>query len=309
MSASPKISAAAPPWRELWSDDEIEILRYAAEGLAEGSAVALTTLTEIRGGAARALGAQMAIKSNGAYCGYVSGGYLEAPIAAEALAALAEGRDREVRFGAGSPFPEIAPPSGGGVTAAIHVVRAAAPLREALRRLESRRPVALRYDRAEERLALVEGEAESTRKTEFGHLRSYRPPVRLAIFGRGVEAETVARLGAAAGYDVRLQDEGADPAPLDADSAVLTLHHDPDLAAPALKAALEAPGFYIGALGSRRTHEELTRRLVAAGHAQSEIDRIKAPIGVFGGARDSITLAFSILADVARARAQMLARD
>lgn len=69
-----------------------------------------------------------------------------------------------------------------------------------------------------------------------------------------------------------------------------------------LEVALGSNAFYIGALGSRRTHEKRILRLRELGYDQSAIDRIKAPIGMFGPARRATSLAISILADVAAAR-------
>ncbi|NKC23027.1 XdhC family protein [Ochrobactrum oryzae] len=81
-----------------------DILRFAHNALERGHGCALVTLVEIIGGASRALGAHMAIADNGSYCGYVSGGCVEGIVAREALMALAEGRDRELRLGRGRPI-------------------------------------------------------------------------------------------------------------------------------------------------------------------------------------------------------------
>jgi xanthine dehydrogenase accessory factor len=85
-------------------------------------------------------------------------------------------------------------------------------------------------------------------------------------------------------------------------SAVLLLHHDLEQELPVLEAALRTSCFYLGALGSRRTHQLRLNRLLRLGHDQPELERIKAPIGLFGPARDSASLALSILADVAASR-------
>lgn len=69
-----------------------------------------------------------------------------------------------------------------------------------------------------------------------------------------------------------------------------------------LEAALQTTCFYLGALGSRRTHRRRLDRLLRQGHSEIELARIKAPIGLFGPARDSVSLALSVLADVAASR-------
>ncbi|OOG76330.1 hypothetical protein B0E45_01015 [Sinorhizobium sp. A49] len=81
------------PARALLTDDPIELLKFAAAAFKD-SQVAIATLVEIRGGAARSLGSQVIVLSDGRFAGYVSGGCVEAAVAAEALLAMAEGRDR-----------------------------------------------------------------------------------------------------------------------------------------------------------------------------------------------------------------------
>lgn len=109
------------------TDDPAAIINYAADGAECGLGSALVTLIEIRGGAARALGAQMAVRGDGSYCGYVSGGCTEAAVAAEAIAAISKDTDRYLSLGEGSPFFDISLPCGGGITLAIHVVRDVRP--------------------------------------------------------------------------------------------------------------------------------------------------------------------------------------
>ena len=105
---------APEPRAAFLSDDAIDILAFAADALDQGHAAALVTLVEIRGGAARAIGAQMAVRGDGLYCGYVSGGCTEAAVAADAVIALHKGMDRNLKLGEGSPFFDIGLPCGGG---------------------------------------------------------------------------------------------------------------------------------------------------------------------------------------------------
>jgi xanthine dehydrogenase accessory factor len=88
---------------------------------------------------------------------------------------------------------------------------------------------------------------------------------------------------------------------LDATSAVVTLTHDPKLDDPALIAALASPAFYIGALGSKRTHAKRIERLSAAG-VGDKIGRIHAPVGLDLGCRSPREIAVSILAEVIQVR-------
>ncbi|WP_234836027.1 XdhC family protein [Sinorhizobium meliloti] len=86
------------------------------------------------------------------------------------------------------------------------------------------------------------------------------------------------------------------------DSAVALLHHDPYREMGSLEIALESKAFYIGALGSDRTHSRRCNELRRRGFSDASIARINAPIGLFPKARDARSLALSILADVASRR-------
>ena len=85
---------------------------------------------------------------------------------------------------------------------------------------------------------------------------------------------------------------------LDRHTALVALTHDPKIDDPALAAALTAQCFYIGALGSRRTHAGRAERLREAGFSATEIARIHAPIGLDIGAVSPAEIAVSILAEV-----------
>jgi xanthine dehydrogenase accessory factor len=85
---------------------------------------------------------------------------------------------------------------------------------------------------------------------------------------------------------------------LDRYTALLALTHDPKIDDPALAAALRAECFYIGALGSKKTHARRVERLTAAGFSADEIARIHAPIGLDIGAVSPAEIAVSILAEM-----------
>jgi len=79
---------------------------------------------------------------------------------------------------------------------------------------------------------------------------------------------------------------------------VVTLTHDPKLDDPALQVALRSEAFYVGALGSRKTHASRVQRLTTAGLAPEEIDRIHAPIGLHLGGRAPAEIAIAIMAQI-----------
>jgi xanthine dehydrogenase accessory factor len=81
-------------------------------------------------------------------------------------------------------------------------------------------------------------------------------------------------------------------------SAIVTLTHDPKIDDPALIAALRSECFYIGALGSKRTHAKRLERLAAEGFGENELGRIHAPIGLSIGAVSQAEIAISIMAQM-----------
>lgn len=85
---------------------------------------------------------------------------------------------------------------------------------------------------------------------------------------------------------------------IDRYTALLALTHDPKIDDPALEAALRSECFYIGALGSRKTHARRIERLVQAGFGQADLARIQAPIGLDIGAVSPAEIGVSILAEL-----------
>jgi xanthine dehydrogenase accessory factor len=87
-------------------------------------------------------------------------------------------------------------------------------------------------------------------------------------------------------------------------TAIAALTHDPKLDEPALDAALRSEAFYVGALGSRRTHAARCRRLRERGFGAADLARLHGPIGLDIGAQSPAEIAVSILAEITRALRQ-----
>lgn len=89
---------------------------------------------------------------------------------------------------------------------------------------------------------------------------------------------------------------------LNTNTAVAVLTHDPKIDDPALMVALPSPAYYVGVLGSRRTHEKRLKRLREAGMEESLLERLHAPIGLDIGAQSPEEIALSVMAEVIQAR-------
>jgi xanthine dehydrogenase accessory factor len=151
-------------------------------------------------------------------------------------------------------------------------------------------------------------------------LRVYNTPLDLAIVGAVHVAQPLAKMAAIAGYGVRVidpraafataerfpgitlshewPDEALARLPLGPRSALIVLAHDPKIDDPALVAALASPAFYIGALGSKRTHAARLARLKARGFSDEALARIHGPVGLAIGAKSPAEIAVSILAQM-----------
>ncbi len=154
-------------------------------------------------------------------------------------------------------------------------------------------------------------------------LRSYTPPAKMVVIGAVHIAQYLAPMAALAGFEVIVIDprqafataarfpgvtlitewpgSALKKVGLDDRTAVVTLTHDPKLDDPALVAALQSPVFYIGALGSTRTHAKRIERLREHGLAELA-PRIHAPVGLDLGGRASAEIAVSVLAQVIQER-------
>ena len=93
-------------------------------------------------------------------------------------------------------------------------------------------------------------------------------------------------------------DEALEAFGLDERTAVVTLTHDPKLDDPAIRRALKAPVFYLGCLGSKKTHAKRVARLTEAGFSEEEIAKIHAPVGLDIGAKSPAEIAISVMAQI-----------
>ena len=113
---------------------------------------------------------------------------------------------------------------------------------------------------------------------------------------------TEERLGDRVAISTDWPDEAMAALAPDSRTAVVTLTHDPKLDDPALEVALRSPAFYVGSLGSRRTHAKRLARLTEAGLTEAELARIHAPVGLDIGAVTAAEIAVSILGQIVAVR-------
>ena len=154
-------------------------------------------------------------------------------------------------------------------------------------------------------------------------LNAHLPPPRIVVIGAVHISQALAPMARLAGFDVEIVDPRtafATPErfpevelhaewpqdvlarrPLDAFTALAAVTHDPKIDDFPLLSALEAGCFYIGALGSRKTHAKRVERLLSQGATQAQIDRIHAPIGLDIAASSPAEIAVAVLAQIVQA--------
>ncbi len=176
---------------------------------------------------------------------------------------------------------------------------------------------------AEQALAMERsGTQEVDGATWFLH--AHNPPARLVIVGAVHIAQALVPLAVQLGYGITVADprrafasperfpnvtvstdwpdEALDALRPDSRTAIVTLTHDPKLDDPALDRALKSQAFYIGALGSRRTHAARLDRLRALGHSDESLVRIRGPVGLNIAAVTAPEIALSVLAQIVAVR-------
>jgi len=151
-------------------------------------------------------------------------------------------------------------------------------------------------------------------------LQPFPPPKRMIVVGAVHIAQSLVPMAKLSGYDVTIidprqafasksrfpgvnlnhdwPDEAMAALDPDRRTAVVTLTHDPKLDDPALTIALRSNAFYIGSLGSKRTHAKRLERLREAGLTEAELGRINAPIGLDIGAVSPAEIAISIMGEI-----------
>lgn len=309
-------------------------LRWHREGLG----AALATVVETWGSAPRQTGSQLVVSGTGEMQGSVSGGCVEGAVITEALDALQDRKPRLLTFGVsdetafaaglacGGTIRILVEPVGEGTEAlpetslAALVEARAAPRAIAL--------VTQPQDWTRQLLTPGQDPAADARfrsdrsgtEEDGRFIAIHNPPLRLIVVGAVHIAQPLLAIARTCGYAPTLidpraafgsqarfpgetilddwPDEALAALNPDARTAVVTLTHDPKLDDPAILAALASPAFYLGCLGSKKTHAKRLDRLTALGIPEADIARIHAPVGLDIGARTPAEIAVSIMAQI-----------
>lgn len=298
-----------------------------------GKGAALATVVETWGSAPRRVGSQLAISAEAEIEGSVSGGCVEGAVVAEALDAIDEDRPAMLEYGVSdSDAFAVGLACGGTIRVLVEPVGPVMPvevLEELVVARAAREPVAYVTGMKGARRLVRDGFTERFRMDRSGFeedgetfVAIHNPPLRLIVVGAVHIAQALVPMARIAGFDPLIvdpresfasearfpgetlrhdwPDEGVRAFGLDSRTALVLLTHDPKLDDPALEAALASEVFYIGALGSTRTHAKRVERLKQKGLTEAQIARIHGPIGLDIGAASPSEIAVAILAEMLR---------
>jgi xanthine dehydrogenase accessory factor len=309
-----------------------QIPETALEWFRQGRGAALATVVETWGSAPRQPGSQLAISGTGDIMGSVSGGCVEGAVVVEALEAMQAGVPRLLSFGVSDETAfSVGLACGGTIRVLVEPV---APMADLLADLVAaraeRRAVAYAVDLETWSRALLPAGAEAAADLRLRSDRAgvdegrfiapHNPPLRMVVVGAVHIAQPLLAMARLAGYDPTLidprdtfgaaerfpgevilddwPDEALTRLAPDTRTAIITLTHDSKLDDPAIQVALRSKCFYLGCLGSKKTHAARVARLEAAGFSAEDIARIHAPVGLAIGAKTPAEIAISILAQV-----------
>ena len=299
-----------------------------------GRGAVLATVVATWGSAPRRTGAQMVIAGDGEMQGSVSGGCVEGAVALEAAEALEKGEQKLLEYGVsdGDAFA-VGLACGGTIRILVEPVGnvlAEDLLSGLVAARAAREPVAYEVSlNAGTRRLLRDGYPERFAMDRSGYEQDedvfvaiHNPPLKLIVVGAVHIAQALVPMARLAGYDPVIidprgafgsearfpgetliadwPDEAMETAGLHSRTAVVLLTHDPKLDDPALHIALRSDCFYIGALGSKRTHAARVSRLQEAGFSDADIARIHGPVGLDIGASGPPEIAVSVLAEMTR---------
>lgn len=313
------------------SEEQHTIPELALDWHRAGRGAALATVIETWGSAPRRVGAQLVVDQGGAMAGSVSGGCVEGAVVAAACDALRDGGHRVLDFGvADEDAFAVGLACGGRIRILVQPVGGAlgeGALADLVAARAARQPIAMTTD-------LTTGAVTITRDGLM-HAQSaliptpsgaeqftavHQPPLRMVIIGAVHIAQALIPMARACGHDpvvidprsafasverfpdVPLLEDWPDEAlravAPDRATSVITLTHDPKLDDPALQVALRSDAYYIGCLGSTRTHAKRVARLREAGFDEAALARLHAPVGLSIGAAGPAEIAVSIMAQV-----------
>lgn len=306
-----------------------------------GRGAAIATVVSTWGSSPRPVGSQLAISGDGSFLGSVSGGCVEGAVILAAEEALVDGKCRVLEFGVTDENAfAVGLACGGEISVLVEPIGIGnGPDPELLKTIKqahfTRDAIGYQVNLKTWQRQLVSAKdttvADRFRRDKSGleddvFTAIFNPPLRMVIVGASHIAQILSTMAKASGYDTFIVDPRelfatkerfpddvfVDKWPdkalahigIDPRTAVITLSHDPKIDNPALETALQQEPFYIGSLGSKRTHAKRVAYLQSKSISDASIARIHGPIGLPIGSATPAEIAISIMAEVTQALRQ-----
>ena len=308
------------------------LLEVASQWHEKGIGAVIATVIETWGSAPRGVGSQLIVSGDGYMEGSVSGGCVEGAVVLEALDSLKDGKTKVLEYGVSDDDAfAVGLACGGKMRVLVEPVGKQMPqnlLQELVDAIAKDETVIYEINIKTLQRRLVYNDYEDRiRRNRSGFkedgitfLNVYSPKLKIDIVGAVHIAQALVPIARIAGFSPRIIDpresfanrERFGSIEISNDfpdvaltktkpnyrTAVILLTHDPKLDDPALHIALQSEAFYIGALGSKKTHHQRINRLKQAGFKEKQIDRVHGPIGLNIGASSPEEIAVSILSEV-----------
>ena len=298
----------------------------------EGQKVALATVLGTWGSSPRPVGAQLVVCEDGSFHGSVSGGCVEGAVVLEALETLANGTCRLLEYGVNDADAfAVGLACGGTIRIMVEPVGIGQGIAPSLlenfeRAAAARQAIGLRVNLDTWERAVLTPQSHPYEFSGLGGVEQeiythiQNPPLRLVLIGAVHIAQFLAPMAQMAGYHVTIIDpresfaspqrflhqelivdwpeDALADLTIDNRTALVTLTHDLKMDTPSLQAVLATDAFYIGALGSTRTHAKRRASMLELGVLPAQFDRIQGPVGLSIGSKSPAEIAVSILAEI-----------
>lgn len=303
-----------------------QLLKKACEWRKQGKQVCLATVINTWGSAPCPIGSHMIINDDKGFEGSVSGGCIEGSVIQESLNLLNDQtqKGKTLKFSVAQDTAwEVGLSCGGEISIYICKLDGSEDI---YKKIDQREQFGILFDLVNHKHSFENNHSQNDQKTSLRDFqffyRSYNAEYRMIVIGavhvsqyllemsKMLDIETVI-IDPRRYFSSTVRFKGANliqkwpnevlkEKDLDAQTALITLTHDPKIDDEALCIGLKSNAFYIGSLGSRKTHDQRLVRLREKGFSDAELNRIHAPIGLKIGGKSPAEIALSIISQVTR---------
>ena len=306
---------------------DIEVLRSAEAWRKAGHRVTFGTIVRTWGSAPRPIGSLVVVRDDGQVVGSVSGGCVEDDLIEKVRAGkIAKDLPQHVTYGVtNEEATRWGLPCGGTLELVMEPVTEQSQFGTLLETISRQQLVRRRLEMASGAVSMTPGGAEDVLEFDGKVLTTvHGPRWRLILIGGGQLTRYLAEIARmvdyqvlvidprpeyADGWDVKgvpldrgMPDDVLAAGHLDGHTAVVALTHDPKIDDLALMEALKSPAFYVGAIGSKKNNDARRERLKEFDLSESEISRLRGPVGLYLGSKTPPEIAVAIIAEMTAVR-------